>query len=90
MSLIGLDSVLKSEMLACGARLLLLDLQNVLTFEREPGPRSAPTLLICGAREGASSTTRDKEGSVEGVWLALCSEHDGVLEGRSEPGGRAA
>lgn len=42
-----------------------------LTFEREPGPRSAPTLLICGARQGASSTTRDKEGSVEGVWLAL-------------------
>lgn len=71
MSLVGLGSVLRSEMLTCGAPLLLLDLQNVLTFEREPGPPSAPTPLICDARQGASFTTRDKEGSLEGVWLAL-------------------
>lgn len=52
MSLVGLGSVLRSEMLTCGAPLLLLDLQNVLTFEREPGPRSAPTPVICDARQG--------------------------------------
>lgn len=71
MSLVGLGSVLRSEMLTCGAPLLFLDLQNVLTFEQEPGPWSAPAPVICDARQGASSTTRDKEGSVEGVWLAL-------------------